>query len=163
GAPGIGSSTAARLLAAFGTLDEAQAAVRDERRSQVVALIGEPAARRLVEPGVQDDLRRNRRLMTMRHDLPVPAVESMQVPLDRVRMQRTLRARDIRLGPCLWALVGGPPPTPPLWEWDDAADRRQPRRATRRPHRAGRQPADRRGATLPRRAGVSPAVQLRLF
>ncbi|MGL5861388.1 MAG: 5'-3' exonuclease, partial [Phycicoccus sp.] len=157
GAPGIGPSTAARLLAAFGTLDEVHAALDDERRDHVVRLVGDTAARRLVEPSVQDDLRRNRRLMTMRDDLPLPAVESMRVPLDRAAMQRTLRARDIRLGPCLWALVGGPPPTPPLWEWDDTPVRRRPRGV------AHRRPAHRSDATLAHRVAASPAVQLSLF
>ncbi|MGL5818102.1 MAG: 5'-3' exonuclease [Phycicoccus sp.] len=155
GAPGIGASTAARLLSEFGTLDEVHAALGDERRGQVVRLVGGPAARRLVEPGVQDDLRRTRRLMTLRHDVPVPGLESMRVPLDRARMQRALRARDIRLGPCLWSLVGGPPPTAPLWEWDEAHGPR--------PARGARRPGRRHEATGNRRAAASPAVQLSLF
>ncbi|MGL5858576.1 MAG: 5'-3' exonuclease [Angustibacter sp.] len=130
GAPGIGAATAARLLAALGTLDDVEAAMADGRRALVADMVGETAARRLTEPAVRDAVQRNRRLMTMHTDLPLPSLGSIRLPLDPTILQLALRARDIRLGPCLWALVGGPPPAPPLWEWADAAVDRPARRSS---------------------------------
>jgi DNA polymerase-1 len=68
---------------------------------------------------------RNRRLMRMRADLPVPSPETARVPLDRLAMRRAFADRGIILGPSLWALTGGAPPpgpaelalVPRAWVW----------------------------------------------
>jgi hypothetical protein len=68
---------------------------------------------------------RNRRLMRMRIDLPMPELDSTRLPLNLLVMRRALAARGIVLGPSLWALTGGtPPPTdeelalvPQPWVW----------------------------------------------
>lgn len=44
----------------------------------------------------------------------------MRLPLDRERVRAALRAREIRLGPSLWALLGG---TPSRWPGPDAYPR----------------------------------------
>jgi hypothetical protein len=41
----------------------------------------------------------------------VPLLEAMRLPLDRERVRTALRARGIRLGPSLWALLGEPEPS----------------------------------------------------
>ncbi|GIF14241.1 hypothetical protein Ate01nite_42730 [Actinoplanes teichomyceticus] len=118
--PGVrrfGARTAARLLAAFRSVDEAwragHAAVRE--------VVGEPAAAALCEPGAREIVDRNRRLMRMRHDLPVPSPESARLPLDYLVIRQALRAHGINLGPSLWALTGGdatvdgPPQPEPAW------------------------------------------------
>jgi 5'-3' exonuclease len=94
GVPGFGSATAARLLAAFGSIDAACAAGEE----------------RLTSPAVQEVVGRNRRLMRMRADLPLPDLESARLPLDRHVMKRALADRGIFLGPSLWALTGGTTP-----------------------------------------------------
>jgi 5'-3' exonuclease len=106
GVRGFGSATAARLLAAFGTVDAALAASEEAVRSAV----GDIAAARLREPGVRELVERNRRLMRMYTDLPVPDPDSARLPLDRPAMRRALAERGIFLGPSLWALTGGTPP-----------------------------------------------------
>jgi len=68
---------------------------------------------------------RNRRLMRMRIDLPMPDLDTTRLPLNLLAMRRALAARGIILGPSLWALTGGtPPPTdeelalvPQPWVW----------------------------------------------
>jgi len=111
GVAGIGRTFAARLLAAFGTLDAALAAVDGGRRGEVIAAIGVGAAEALSGPGAREVVDRNRRLMAMRRDLALPALDGMRLPLDRERVRAALRARQINLGPSLWALVGEPEPS----------------------------------------------------
>ena len=117
GALGIGAKTAARLLATFGRVGDAYAAVQDGRRHEVEDVIGAAATRRLLDPQARANVARNLELMRMRDDLPVPPLAQMHVPLDLVRIQAALGLHDIRLGPSLWALVGGAPPGGDGWGW----------------------------------------------
>jgi DNA polymerase-1 len=114
----FGATTAAKLLAAFGTVDAAFAAgtfaVRDA--------VGDQAATHLLAPEARELVDRNRRLMRMRDDLPVPDLHTARLPLSYVEFRKALRARDINLGPSLWALTGGAPPpaddpSPELKPW----------------------------------------------
>ncbi|AEV85501.1 DNA polymerase I [Actinoplanes sp. SE50] len=113
--PGVrrfGARTAARLLTAFGSVDAAwQADVAALREA-----VGELAATALLEPAAREAVDRNRRLMRMRHDLPVPSLETARLPLDYLVIRRALREHGINLGPSLWALVGGDAPAPSLLE-----------------------------------------------
>lgn len=107
----IGGKTAARLLASFGTVDEAYAAVDGGRAEAVAAVIGPAALARFTDPAGRQSVHRNRRLMAMRPNLPLPDLDALRLPLSAARVRAALRDRDIRLGPSLWALVGAPPPT----------------------------------------------------
>jgi DNA polymerase-1 len=49
---------------------------------------------------------RNRRLMRMHVDLPLPDLDTTRLPLDYLGMRRALAQRGIILGPSLWALTG---------------------------------------------------------
>ncbi|WP_127507250.1 5'-3' exonuclease [Actinoplanes solisilvae] len=105
----FGAATAAKLLAAFGTVEaawEAGAALIRET-------VGDHAATHFTAPAAREIVDRNRRLMSMRHDLPIPDLATARIPLDRFAMRRALRARGINLGPSLWALTGGAPPAAP--------------------------------------------------
>lgn len=110
GVAGIGPAIAARLLAAFGTLDDAYAALDGGRYDEVSAVIGAAAAASLASEEGRAAVVRNRRLMAMHADLDLPAPEAMRLPLLRGQVLPALRAREIRLGPSLWALLGDPPP-----------------------------------------------------
>jgi 5'-3' exonuclease len=113
GVHGVGGAIAAKLLAAFGTaaalyqaLDAGdEAGIRSAAGRRVPAQLGTETARENVE--------RNRRLMTMRTDVAMPALDDMRVPLDRDVMRAALSARGINLGPSLWALTGGTRPPDP--------------------------------------------------
>jgi DNA polymerase-1 len=111
GALGIGAKTAAKLLSVFGSVDDAYAAIDAGRDAEVEAAIGKAATLRLGTDEARSNVARNQRLMTMRDDLVVPALASMRIPLDAEVMQAALSARDIRLGPSLWALTGADPPS----------------------------------------------------
>jgi 5'-3' exonuclease len=93
GVPGVGGAKSAALIAAFGDVDAVWAAVD---RGDLDAL------RAVVE--------RNRVIMAMHADVPLPDIDRLRLPLDRARMRAALSARGIRLGPSLWALTGAPPP-----------------------------------------------------
>lgn len=110
GAMGIGQKTATRLLECFTGVDAAYAAIDRGCEDEVVAAIGPAATRRLADPLSRQNVARNQRLMAMRTDLPVPAVATMRVPLDKKVLQGALAAREIYLGPSLWALTGDLPP-----------------------------------------------------
>jgi DNA polymerase-1 len=112
GVRGFGSATAARLLAAFGTVDAAWAAVDGGDLQAVRAAVGE-AAEQLRDQAMRDVVDRNRRLMRMRTDLPVPDLETARLPLSLAVMRLALADRGINLGPSLWALTGGTPPPDP--------------------------------------------------
>jgi DNA polymerase-1 len=66
---------------------------------------------------------RNRRLMLMRDDLPMPSLQAIRLPVDLALVRRALLGRGINLGPSLWALTAGTPPasgedlTPELRPW----------------------------------------------
>jgi 5'-3' exonuclease len=107
GVPGFGSTTAAGLLAAFGTVDAAWAALDAGRVGDVRAAVGNRAAEQLADPATRQLVERNRRLMRMRVDLPVPHLDSIRLPLQLRAMRRALASRGILLGPSLWALTGG--------------------------------------------------------
>jgi DNA polymerase-1 len=110
GALGIGAKTAAKLLSVFGGVDDAYAAIDSGREDDVVAVIGRAATLKLATAEARMNVARNQRLMAMREDLAVPALASMRIPLDVSVLQAALAARDIRLGPSLWALTGAQPP-----------------------------------------------------
>jgi DNA polymerase-1 len=112
GVRGFGSTTAGRLLAAFGTLDAALAAACAGRDDELRDAVGESAARTLGSAETLAAVERNRSLMSMRTDLPLPDLESVRLPLEYLLVRRALAARGIILGPSLWALTGGRPPLP---------------------------------------------------
>ncbi len=110
GVAGIGEKTAARLLGAFGSLDAALHALDDDRAAEVEAVVGAACAAALADPDTRDVVELNRHLMTMHDDLPLPDLDELRLPLEPSRLIAALRARGIRLGRSLWALVGGEPP-----------------------------------------------------
>jgi DNA polymerase-1 len=79
----------------------------------VRAAVGELAAEQLRDPAMRDVVDRNRRLMRMRTDLPVPDLETARLPLSLAAMRWALSDRGINFGPSLWALTGGTPPLDP--------------------------------------------------
>jgi DNA polymerase-1 len=102
----FGATTAAKLLAAFGSVEAAWAAGVDMVREAV----GDLAASHFTAPSARETVERNRRLMSMRHDLPIPDLAGARLPLSFPVIKRALLARGINLGPSLWALVDGAPP-----------------------------------------------------
>ena len=136
GVRGFGSATAARLLTAFGSVDAAWAALDGGDEQAVRAVVGDGASEYLHSPAMRETVNRNRRLMRMRVDLPMPDLETARLPLDLASMRRALASRGINLGPSLWALTGGAPPPSD----DELALMPQPWVWTRR-SRAGRAPA----------------------
>jgi 5'-3' exonuclease len=110
GVRGFGSATAARLLTHFGTVDAAWAALDNGGEADVRALVGERASSSLGAPSTRIAVNRNRELMSMRADLPMPDLASARLPLNLLAMRRALARRGIILGPSLWALTGGAPP-----------------------------------------------------
>jgi 5'-3' exonuclease len=123
GVRGFGSATAARLLTAFGTVDAAWAALDNGKAQAVRDLVGDQAAEELSSAAMRQIVDRNRRLMQMRADLPIPDLDAARLPLDLAGMRSALSARGINFGPSLWALTGGTPPpvggdlTPELRPW----------------------------------------------
>jgi 5'-3' exonuclease len=117
GAHGIGARTAARLLAVFDRVADAFAALDSGREADVVAAVGRGAARKLADPTARANVVRNLELMAMRHDLPLPPLTAMHLPLDVPTLHAGLATRDIRLGPSLWALTGAPPPGSDWTSW----------------------------------------------
>ena len=123
GVRGFGAATAARLLASFGTVDAAWAALDNGGAQAVRELVGDQAAEQLGAPAMRDVVDRNRRLMRMRTDLPMPDLDATRLPLDLAAMRTALSARGINFGPSLWALTGGAPPagggdpTPEVRPW----------------------------------------------
>jgi 5'-3' exonuclease len=99
----FGATTAAKLLTSFGSVDAAFAA----EAASVRQAVGELAATHFLSPESREIVDRNRRLMSMRADLDLPALATARLPLDYLTMRRALLARGINLGPSLWALVGG--------------------------------------------------------
>jgi DNA polymerase-1 len=108
GVRGFGSATAARLLTAFGTVDAVWSALDGGDGASVRAVVGEAATDTL--DGSRDVVERNRRLMRMRTDLPLPDLDATRLPVDYLGMRRALATRGIILGPSLWALTGRPAP-----------------------------------------------------
>jgi DNA polymerase-1 len=117
GALGIGAKTAARLLAAFASVDDVYATLDSGRTDEVAAVVGAGATRRLADPAARANVARNLALMAMRDDLPMPPLADMRVPMDVPRLHAGLAERDIRLGPSLWALTGSAPPGSDSWAW----------------------------------------------
>jgi 5'-3' exonuclease len=136
GVRGFGSATAARLLAVFGTVDAAWAALDDGDRQAVRAVVGESASAHLDSPVMRAAVHRNRRLMRMRTDLPMPNLDTARLPLNLATMRQVLSGHGINLGPSLWALTGGNPPS----TGDAKVHVPQPRMWTRR-SRTRRDPA----------------------
>ncbi len=110
GVPGFGSATAARLLAAFGSVDAAWSAWDSGDEQAVRAVVGDRCGEQLGSAAARNTVNRNRRIMSMRDDLPLPHLDTARLPLDRGVMRRVLAGRGIILGPSLWALTGGVPP-----------------------------------------------------
>ncbi|MFI5495081.1 5'-3' exonuclease H3TH domain-containing protein [Actinoplanes sp. NPDC051859] len=110
GVRGFGAATAAKLLAAFGTVDGAWQALDGGAAHLIVEAVGDRAAGQFAEPEARAAVERNRRLMRMRTDLAVPELAEARLPLDLAVVRRALRERGINLGPSLWALTGGIPP-----------------------------------------------------
>jgi DNA polymerase-1 len=110
GVRGFGSATAARLLAAFGTVDDAWAALDRGGHDTVRAAVGDRACEHLDSPAGRATVELNRRLMRMHTDLAVPELDSARIPISLAGMRRALLARGINLGPSLWALTGGARP-----------------------------------------------------
>jgi len=110
GVRGFGSATAARLLAAFGTVEAAWTALDTGAAARVRSVVGEAAAQTLASPEARAIVARNRSLMRLRADLPMPDLDASRLPVDRFVLRRALAARGIHLGPSLWALTGGHPP-----------------------------------------------------
>ncbi len=102
----FGATTAAKLLAAFGSVEAAWAAGAELIREAV----GELAASHFTAPAAREIVARNRRIMSMRHDLPIPDLATARLPLSFPVIKQALRDRGINLGPSLWALVDGTPP-----------------------------------------------------
>jgi DNA polymerase-1 len=124
GVRGLGSARAARLLAAFGSVEAAWAALDDGDGAAVRAVVGPDASESLGSTVMREAVHRNRRMMRMRTDLPLPDLDSARLPLDLAGMRRVLAGYGINLGPSLWALTGGtpppgdgPPPPPQPWMW----------------------------------------------
>ena len=114
--PGVrrfGSATAARLLASFGTIDAAWAAIDGGELQAVRDVVGDQAAEQLGLPTAREIVERNRRLMRMRIDLPIPDLDTARLPLSRATIRGALSGRGINLGPSLWALTGSAPPAGP--------------------------------------------------
>jgi 5'-3' exonuclease len=109
GVRGIGPKIAARVLAAFDGVAEVYAALDGDRTEAVVDAVGEPITRRLAGAEARERIARNLRLMAMREDLPLPALDTMRIPMDADRLHAGLRERDIWLTQSLWALTEGPP------------------------------------------------------
>ena len=110
GVRGFGSATASRLLTAFGTVEAAWAALDGGDGPKVHAAIGEIASIQLGSAPMREVVERNRRLMRMYVDLPMPDLNSTRLPIRLATMKLALSARGINLGPSLWALTGGAPP-----------------------------------------------------
>ena len=111
--PGVrrfGSATAARLLAAFDTVEAAWAAIDTGDAQSVRDVVGAQATDELGRPETRQIIERNRRLMRMRADLPMPELHAARLPLRLGAVRAVLSGRGINFGPSLWALTGGSPP-----------------------------------------------------
>ncbi len=111
--PGVrrfGAATAARLLAAFDTVDAAWAALDAGDAQSVREVVGAQATEELGRPETRQIVERNRRLMRMRADLPMPELHAARLPLRLGAVRSVLSGRGINFGPSLWALTGGTPP-----------------------------------------------------
>jgi DNA polymerase-1 len=135
GVLGFGSRTAARLLAVFGSVAAAWAALDGGDAAKVREVVGDQLCEALGSASAREAVERNRHLMRMRVDLPIPDLDVARLPLDRAAIRRALFGRGINLGPSLWALVGGSPPpteeelplTPQPWVWSRGSrSRRDP-------------------------------------
>jgi len=105
GVRGIGPKIAARLLSVFDGVAEAYGALDGRLAETVVDAIGESATRRLAAPEARECVERNLRLMMMREDLPLPALDTMRIPMNLEQLHTGLRERDIWLSQSLWALT----------------------------------------------------------
>jgi 5'-3' exonuclease len=123
GVRGFGRARAAALLKTFGTVDAAWAAIDRGDSAAVREVVGEQALQHLAAAATRDIVARNRRLMAMRADLPMPDLSAARLPLRRSVIRWALSGRGIHLGPSLWALTGESAPvgtedlTPELRPW----------------------------------------------
>ncbi|WP_117209321.1 5'-3' exonuclease [Allorhizocola rhizosphaerae] len=102
----FGAARAARLLAAFGSVDAAWEAIDNGGFAKVCEAVGDIAAEQLAQPGTRELVERNRSLMRMRTDVAMPQLASARLPLQYRVMRQALSARGINFGPSLWALTG---------------------------------------------------------
>ncbi len=130
----FGAARAARLLAAFGTVDAAWEAIDRGGLQEVCAVVGDIAAEHLAHPATRELVERNRRLMSMRTDVTIPELTAARLPLRYAVMRRALSTRGINFGPSLWALTGGRSPDAEEWKhplelkpWVFRKGARQPR------------------------------------
>jgi 5'-3' exonuclease len=114
----FGATTAAKLLAVFGTVEAAW----DASEASLRAAVGDLAAGHFRAAESRELIERNRRIMRMRDDLPIPDLGTARLPLSFPVIKRALVARGINLGPSLWALTGSVPP--PRAEIDPAPELR---------------------------------------
>ncbi|GAB7046280.1 5'-3' exonuclease [Catenuloplanes indicus] len=113
GVRGFGAAISARLLAALGTVDAAWADLDGDGGQAVRAAVGDVAADRLAAPESRDVVARNRRLMRMRADLPIPHLDGARLPLDTARVRTALgTGGGLTLGPALWSLTARRTPAP---------------------------------------------------
>jgi len=110
GVRGFGSATAARLLATFGSIEAAWVALDGGDHDAVRAAVGAHASEHFFGPKARETVGRNRSLMRMHADLPMPGLDTARLPLELGIMKQALAVRGIRLGPSLWALTGGSQP-----------------------------------------------------
>src|SRR3954470_15638639 len=95
GARRFGSATAARLLAAFGTVDAAWAAIDAGDGQSVREVVGAQCTEELSRPETREIVERNRRLMRMRADLPLPELHAARLPLRLGDVRTVLSGRGI--------------------------------------------------------------------
>ncbi|GGL07619.1 5'-3' exonuclease [Mangrovihabitans endophyticus] len=118
----FGAATAARLLTAFGTVEAAWTALAADAGQAVRDVVGDQAAEHLGAAESRAAVDRNRLIMRMRADLPMPGLDTARLPVRPAAMRAALSRRGINLGPSLWALTGAAPPhtdepAPDLRRW----------------------------------------------
>lgn len=129
GVTGIGKVTAAKLLAEFPTVAAMYAAL-DEDPAKVAAAVGKSAATKLAKPESREAWERNRRMMSMRRDLPLGVSLGYgpgSLPLDAEVVRPALQAAELPQAALRWvkhlcqrATVVDEP------TWDYVADEERP-------------------------------------
>lgn len=134
GVRGVGPTTAARLLAEFGS-----AAAAFDAPDAVAGRFGPGLARKLAAAGARENWLRNCQIMTMRRDV---AVAPRPLPLDAAQVATTFRGQQLTwtVNDAVRVLAGvdEPPKEPPTWV--DASWREYPAPA-RLPKLPRRKPA----------------------
>jgi 5'-3' exonuclease len=128
GVRGIGAKTAAKLLAAYPTVEAAWSEI-DAGGDGVAVAIGKANAAKLAAPDARTLFTANLALMTMRTDLALPDLDSMRIPIDAHALDAELDKWSlVSVRRDALRLIGTPaapsPPAPPpddgvLLLWDD--------------------------------------------